>query len=324
VHGFATFDPALKLGGVVFNRIGGPAHLQYLQDALSQLPGVTCCGGLPRSAELAIPERHLGLTTAEDYPLGEDYLEKLADLLETHLDLDGLLATLSALSFPAEIPPAAVAPAVRLAVARDRAFCFYYPENLELLAASGAELVFFSPLTDRELPPNLDGVYLGGGYPELFAAELAANSSLRRSLQEQAAAGLPIYAECGGLMYLSRELEDLEGRSHPLAGVLPLKVRMLKKLRALGYREITLTAAGLLGPEGTQARGHEFHYSEIAGGAEGLERLYRLTSRRGQETAAEGFTVHNVLASYVHLHFASNPAVARHLVERCRLYKERR
>ena len=264
VHGFASFDPDLTLAGVVFNRIGGAAHLHYLEQALSQLAGVKCLGGLPREAHLTIPERHLGLTTAEDHPLEEEHLEHLADFLEDHLDLDGLLASLPVLAISPEAPPPPVAPTVRLGVARDRAFCFYYPENLELLARFGAELVPFSPLTAPQLPENLHGLYLGGGYPELFAAQLAANEGLKRDLREQAAAGLPVYAECGGLMYLSQEIQDLEGRHYPMAGVLPLKVRMLKRFRALGYREITLTAAGLLGPAGTRARGHEFHYSEIA------------------------------------------------------------
>ena len=236
VHGFASFDPDLKLAGVVFNRVGGPAHLHYLEQALSQLAGVKCLGGLPRKAELAIPERHLGLTTTEDHPLEEEHLEHLADVMEEHVDLEGLLAALPVLALPREAAPAAVAPTVRLGLARDRAFCFYYPENLELLARFGAELVPFSPLKDRELPENLHGIYLGGGYPELFAAQLAANEGLKRELAAQAAAGLPIYAECGGLMYLSQEIKDLEGRTHAMVGLLPLKVRMLKKLRALGYR----------------------------------------------------------------------------------------
>jgi cobyrinic acid a,c-diamide synthase len=322
VHGFASFDPELTLAGVVFNRIGGATHLHYLEQALSQLGEVKCLGGLPREAKLAIPERHLGLTTAEDHPLQEEYLGRLADLLEEHLDLEGLLAALPCLEMPPAVPLEAAPPTVRLGVARDQAFCFYYPENLELLARFGAELLPFSPLTDRQLPENLHGVYLGGGYPELFAAPLAANDGLKQDLAEQAAAGLPIYAECGGLMYLSQEIQDLEGRRHSMAGLLPLKVRMLKRLKALGYREITLTAAGLLGPAGTQARGHEFHYSEIAAETGDLPRLYRLTARQGAAALAEGYCRNHILASYVHLHFGSNPEVARHLVENCRAYKE--
>jgi cobyrinic acid a,c-diamide synthase len=321
VLGFASFDLAVSLAGVVFNRIGSPAHLDFLQQALTLLPGVRCFGGLPRDQELAIPERHLGLATAEDHPLDDSYLGRLADRLETHLDLEGLLNALPRLTLPEEPAPVAEPASVRLGVARDRAFCFYYPENLELLASFGAELVPFSPLTDRELPAGLDGVYLGGGYPELYAEQLAANEGLKQALKQGAARGLPIYAECGGLMYLAREILDLEGRAHPMAGVLPFTVRMLPRLKALGYREVTLTAAGLLGPAGTTARGHEFHYSEIVGEPIGVPRLYRLTPRRGVAAVSEGYSEKNVLASYVHLHFGSNPEVARHLVANCRAYK---
>ncbi|OGR31170.1 MAG: cobyrinic acid a,c-diamide synthase [Desulfobacca sp. RBG_16_60_12] len=323
VHGFASFDPDLSLAGVVFNRIGSAAHLEYLQQALTSLPGVRCFGGLPRDGELAIPERHLGLATAEDHPLDDSYLRRLADRLETHLDLEGLLEALPRLTLPEEPAPAAAPPLVRLGVARDQAFCFYYPENLELLVRFGAELVFFSPLEDRELPAGLDGIYLGGGYPELYAEQLAANAGLKQALKAGAAEGLPIYAECGGLMYLAREIRDLEGRVHPMAGVFPFSVRMLPRLKALGYREVTLTADSLLGPEGTTARGHEFHYSEIVSEPDGVPRLYRLTPRRGGAAVNEGYGEHHVLASYVHLHFGSNPEVARHLVETCRAYKEK-
>jgi cobyrinic acid a,c-diamide synthase len=324
VHGFATFDPDLKLAGVVFNRIGGPGHLTYLEQALSQLPGITCFGGLPRDQDLIIPERHLGLATADDHPLGEEYLEYLAHLMEAHLDLEALCQALPPLSLPEATTGGVLPPVVRLGVARDQAFCFYYPENLELLAGCGAELVPFSPLHDRKLPENLHGIYLGGGYPELFAPQLSANRDLRRNLKEHAAAGLPIYAECGGLMYLSREIQDLQGQVHPMAGLLPFPVRMLPRLKALGYREITLMAAGLLGPAGTRARGHEFHYSEIAAEPGDLPRLYRITARQGGEAATEGYCLHNILASYVHQHFGSNPDVARHFVESCRAFKEKR
>jgi cobyrinic acid a,c-diamide synthase len=321
VHGFASFDPELTMAGVIFNRIGSATHLDYLQQALSSLKGVRCFGGLPRDQELAIPERHLGLATTEDHPLQEAYLHHLADWLEAHLDLDGLLKALPLLDLPEEPTPESAPTTVRLGVARDRAFCFYYPENLELLAGSGAELAFFSPLYDRTLPAGLHGIYLGGGYPELYAAQLSANSGMRQAVGEYAAQGLPIYAECGGLMYLAREIRDLEGQAHPMVGVFPFTVRMLPRLKALGYREVTLAAAGLLGPAGTRARGHEFHYSEMVGEPIGLPRIYRLTSRKGGEAVAEGYSEHNVLASYVHLHFSSNPEVARNLVASCRAYK---
>jgi cobyrinic acid a,c-diamide synthase len=322
VQGFAGFDSELTMAGVVFNRIGSATHLEYLQQALASLKDVHCFGGLPRAQEIIIPERHLGLTTTEDYPLGEAYFHHLADWIEDHLDLDGLLENLPPLALPEEAHAEIKLPTVRLGVARDRAFCFYYPENLELLADAGAELVNFSPLEDRELPSDLHGVYLGGGYPELYAAQLSANTHMRQALIEYAAAGLPIYAECGGLMYLTKEIRDLEGQAHPMTGVFPFTVRMLPRLKALGYREVTLAAAGLLGPAGTRARGHEFHYSEMMGEPGGVPRLYRLTPRKGGETVAEGYSRYNVLASYVHLHFGSNPDLARNLVASCRRYKD--
>ena len=324
VHGFATFDPEISLAGVIFNRVGSPTHLDYLRQALEQAGKVRCFGGLPREMELAIPERHLGLVTTEDHPLEGAYLEGLADLVERHLDLDGLLAALPPVPLGDTSAAACPAPTIRLGVARDRAFCFYYPDNLEWLANFGAEIVPFSPLDDQDLPGGLHGLYLGGGYPELFARQLSANLPMLQAIRAQAEAGLPIYAECGGLMYLCREISDLEGECHAMAGVLPFVVRMLPRLKALGYREITLTADGLLGPAGTRARGHEFHYSEIISAPAEFPRLYQLTARRGGAPVQEGYTVNQVLASYVHLHFGSNPEVARHLVACCQKFKENR
>jgi len=335
VHGFASFDPDLTLSGVIFNRIGSPTHLSYLEQALEQSGEVPCLGGIPRDRELNIPERHLGLTTAQDHPLSAEYMQHLADLMEKCLDLDLLLKGLPACrrETPADAPSPAPPlqrkpktenrkPPIRLGVAQDRAFCFYYPENLEWLEHFGAQIVHFSPLTDTELPPDLHGLYLGGGYPELLATQLAENHPMMQAIGAQARAGMPIYAECGGLMYLSREITDLDGQPHPMAGLLPLKVRMLPSLRSLGYREIILVADGLLGPPGTRARGHEFHYSEIVSESPDLGRLYRIMDRQGENSRPEGYTLGNVLASYVHLHFSSNPELARHLVGNCRGFKE--
>jgi len=322
VHGFASFDPDLKLAGVIFNRVGSAAHLNSLRQAMAAVPQVPCFGGLPREEALRIPERHLGLTTAEDHPLSPDYLARLADLVEAHLDLEALWAALPELSLPPVPEEAKPAPVVRLGVARDRAFCFYYPDNLEWLARSGAELVPFSPLTDPGLPPEVHGLYFGGGYPELAARELAANGPFLADLRARVAAGLPVYAECGGLMYLGEALRDLAGELHPMAGILPLRFQMLPRLQALGYREVTLTADTLLGPAGTTLRGHEFHYSEITGEAGALARVYLLTPRRGGEAVREGYSTEKVLASYVHLHFGSCPQAARALVAACEKFKQ--
>lgn len=323
VYGFAAFDPGLSLAGVVFNRVAGPSHLNYLRQAMASLPGIPCFGGLPREAELGIPERHLGLATAEDHPLSGAYLEKLAHLMEEHVDLAGLWDALPEIR-PEPAPELAPGTGdVRLAVARDRAFCFYYPDNLEWLRHFGAELVPFSPLTDPCLPPDVHGLYLGGGYPELAARELAANHALRQDLRAKAQAGLPIYAECGGLMYLGEEIQDGDGHRHAMAGLLPLCFRLLPRLKALGYREVTLMADSLLGPAGTVLRGHEFHYSEIVSDTGATPRAYRLSPRRGGRPQVEGYAAGNILASYVHVHFGSNPAAARSFVAACRDFKNR-
>jgi len=206
---------------------------------------------------------------------------------------------------------------VRVAVARDEAFCFCYPENLELLQAAGAEIIPFSPLRDPALPAGIDGLYLPGGYPELHAGRLAQNESLLREIRQQAAAGLPVYAECGGFMLLA---ESIDGR--PMAGVFPARARMLTKRKAIGYRQVTLTAKSPLGPAGTVARGHEFHYSEMEMPEE-VARCYRLFRPGGEDLGCEGFRVHNVLGSYIHLHFGSNPQVPVNFVESCQKFKER-
>ena len=203
-------------------------------------------------------------------------------------------------------------PRVRIGVARDEAFCFCYPDNLELLEAAGAEIVPFSPLRDPALPAGIDGLYLPGGYPELHAERLAKNGGLLRDLREAADAGLPIYAECGGFMFLAEAIDEI-----PMAGVFPARARMLKRRKALGYREVTFTADTLLGPAGMVVRGHEFHYSEMDL-PDTVETCYRLSRRGGGEVGAEGYRSGSALGSYIHLHFGSNPGMAKNFVENCR------
>lgn len=325
-RGFVEFDPGLSWAGLLANQVGSTAHVEILRRAMSLVPGLPFLGGLKREPALALPERHLGLVTAEEGGLGPERWEMLADWLEQGLDLEGLLAGLPELDLPAPEAEDEVAipagPRVRLGVARDRAFCFYYQENLRRLERAGAELVFFSPLADRALPPGLSGIYLGGGYPELFAPELAANQEMRAALADFARRGGVIYAECGGMMYLGRALLDQDGRRHPMCGVLDLETRMLPRLKALGYREVRFGADTPLGPAGTVARGHEFHYSELTASPRGVDQVYRARGRRGEEPGCLGLLAGNVLASYVHLHFGSNPELATALVDSCRAVKD--
>lgn len=312
VQGFCDFDPRVRIAGVVFNRVGGDAHLGLLREALASAALPPCLGGFPDDPALRLPERHLGLVTAAETALAPAVL---ADAAERHLDVDAILVLASR---AAASPPAATTdvrperPRVRIAVARDAAFSFYYPENLERLADAGAEIVPFSPLADARLPACVAGVYLGGGYPEVHAAALAANASLLADLRAFAGAGGLVYAECGGLMLLGTALEDEDGRTHAMAGVLPLRTRMASRALTLGYREVAITAPFL--PR-LSARGHEFHRSTLdPPPATSLTPAYRVRDPRTGATAAEGFCVGRTLASYVHLHFASAPALPAALV----------
>jgi cobyrinic acid a,c-diamide synthase len=331
VQGFENFDPDLAFAGVVFNHLGSGRHLAYLQAAMDGRVALPCLGGLKRDSVEAIPERHLGLLTAEDHRLSAAQAEKLADAIEAGIDLDRLLDSLPEVALAAPSAPTAVqgiAPTdrdrqVRIAVARDQAFCFYYPENLELLAAAGAEIVPFSPLTDDRLPEDIDGLYFGGGYPELHAAKLGANTGLRREVKTASRSGMPIYGECGGFMFLCRELVDADGIAHPMTGCFPFQSRMLGRLNSLGYREIRLGRGSLLGPAGICLRGHEFHYSETEI-AQDWQGVYQVSDRQGRPQANEGFVCDQTLGSYYHLHFGSQPAAAGHFVAACRAFRVER
>ncbi|HOD80508.1 MAG: Cobyrinic acid A,C-diamide synthase [Planctomycetes bacterium ADurb.Bin126] len=330
VRGFASFEPSVRVAGVIANRCGSDRHVEGLRTSLQAASCPPLVGAIPRDALPALQHRHLGLLTADSDTLTEQTLEALADAAERWVELDAVMALARTGRNHQDHEDHEDRKGrdrdhkdqtrCRIGVARDRAFHFYYPDNLEALRAAGAELAEFSPLTDRELPEGVDGLYFGGGYPEVHAAELAANAPMRTAVREFADRGGCIYAECGGLIYLGRTLRGLDGASHQMAGVLPVVTRMLERLRTLGYVEVELAADAAWGAAGQRLRGHEFHYSEIesdelAGG--GWERAYRLNRRRGGVERSEGFQRGRVLASYVHLHWASRPEAAGRLVDAC-------
>jgi cobyrinic acid a,c-diamide synthase len=322
--GFENFDKALSVRGVLFNRVGSESHAALLKGAAADRSPLDMVGALPRDLELTLPERHLGLAQAEEV-LSDSYLDRLSGLIEKGVDLDQLLKIASECRFQ---PAGAVAEEggrpvqkknrsspVRLGVAWDEAFSFYYRDNLDLLQNAGAELVYFSPIRDEKLPPSLHGLYFGGGYPELHAAGLSKNDSLIDEIRKKGENGLPIYAECGGFIYLTEGLFDGEDHAFPFVGLFPSRARMLKKRKALGYVEVRLKEDCLLGNAGTVARGHEFHYSELIENFQGrpeIRAVYEAASRKG--TVVSGFQYKNTLASYVHLHFHSNPGFAEGLL----------
>ena len=333
VLGFTRFDPEVEFAGVLFNRIGGPRHLAYLEEAMSaNIPEIPVLGGIPRDEGLRIPERHLGLVTAEEILLSPEWIEKAAGMVNRRVNTDLLLErTLrgGAPTLPEAPAPNAADSPVLLAVAKDAAFCFYYEDNLDLLRRFGAEIRFFSPLAGETIPVGSAGVYLGGGYPEVHAETLSRLGrdgffkDIRRAVEQE----MPVYAECGGLMALSRFIDTLDGVRRPMAGVLPFGVRMLGRRKALGYTEAALRRPCLLGPPGLRLRGHEFHYSEIVEADEAssaAEFAYEIHGRKERASTLEGYMVGSALASYVHLHWGSAPEAAEAFVEHCRRWRARR
>lgn len=320
VAGFAGFEPGVRIGGVIANSCGSERHAGWVSDALRGAGQAPLVGALPRGAFPSLPSRHLGLAT----PPPGAALDEFVCAAERYLQLEAILAlahTAPPLALPEARRPDANGGPARVGVAQDAAFHFYYPDNLAALEAAGATLVRFSPLTEERLPADLDGLYLGGGYPEEHAAALSANRAMREDVRAFAAGGRPVYAECGGLMYLSQGIETTGGERHAMAGVLPVWTRMLTQRKALGYVEATAENDSLFAAAGETLRGHEFHYSELLPAADGgVDWLpaYRLARRREEARGLEGFQRGRVLASYVHLHFASHPGAASRFVRACR------
>lgn len=308
VHGFRTFDPDVRVAGVIFNRVGSDIHEQLLREAVAD-SGLPVLGALRRDERIVTPERHLGLVpVVEREREARTALDALAVAAERYVDLDAverLAAAAPPLDGPAWSPeaPERVASATRIAVARGPAFSFHYAENLELLEAAGAELVPFDPLRDESLPADVGGLVLAGGFPEAFGAELSANVPLRRAVAAFADRGGPVLAECGGLLYLGRELDG-----HEMVGALPLRGTMSRRL-TLGYRDATVATATPWSDAGATVRGHEFHYSRVEPTDPTLERAWQLTTRTFDR--ADGFVRGGIQAGYLHVHWAAYPQLAR-------------
>jgi len=318
VLGFEMFDRDLSLAGIILNRVASERHYQLLKTAILDTCKTPILGWLPRESSISIPERHLGLQTSEETIGREEsalQFEALAKLAEKHLDLDRLTALECGLDLRPNTQIASSIPQnlVRIGVARDHAFSFYYEDNFDLLRQNGAGIISFSPLNDSKLPPDLDALYLGGGFPELYASQLGANIPMLASIRAFISAGKPVYAECGGMIYLSSTLTTADGITHPMAGVLPFSMEMTDKLVQFGYVTVQFTRDSLLGPCGTTVRGHSFHYSRIANDAS-LPTSYSVNYSLSGKQQAEGYVLGNVLASYIHLHFRANSAIAGHFI----------
>lgn len=318
--GYAKFDPALNVRGVLFNRVRSEGHYRLLQEAVEADTDLAVVGYLRPDASVTIPDRHLGLRTAIEEGQSDLY-DRLARSAAETIDLNRVeaLARSAGDFVTGDLPrPVTAGPqqAVRIGLAYDAAFCFYYQDNLELLEAAGADIVRFSPLRDAGLP-DVDLLYFGGGYPELYGEILEANVSMRTAVRAFSEQDRPIYAECGGLMYLTQALRDGEGKRHEMVGVFPAEAIMRKSGMTLGYRTVEIAEPCMLGRAGTVVRGHEFHYSLLEPKGD-LDYACTLSDASGKPVGWDGLTMGNTLALYSHLHFGSHPEVVVNLLNAVR------
>ncbi len=318
IRGFEEMISTEKgISGVVLNKVASPRHVELIKGAVSRYCCTRIIGAIPRERAIEIPSRHLGLFMGEEKPLKD--LSSLSDIICQHLDMDILVKISKDCKGPGQCPPAFSSSQdngvkganVQIGIARDQAFCFYYEDNLRIFESAGASLVPFSPLKDEGLPRGISGLYLGGGYPELFAEQLSENKRLRQEIKDLSWTGMPIFAECGGFMYLCRSITDIKGQDYDMAGVFPADARMQKRLASLGYRDITIDSPCPLGGPGDRLHGHEFHYS-VANFNGPVEKIFSMNHR-----GKEGYRIKNTIAGYVHIHFGSTPQAPAQFVNTC-------
>ena len=312
--GFREFDKSLNLAGVILNRLGSDSHGKMIVDALDTL-GIKCFGALKRNDEFHLPERHLGLVpTSENH--ADDVLKKICAAVEEQVDVDALIdIARNVTPLKSSARAEKISSSVKIGVARDEAFNFYYGASLRELERLGAEIVDFSPLNDAHLPADIGGLIIGGGFPEMFAAQLERNQNLRAEIFHAAQDGLPIFAECGGFMYLMRELVDFDGKIFEMCGVIDGVATMTGKLQTVGYVDAEILRDCVIGRAGDKIHAHEFHFSTAQTSDEKIFRCTRL--RTGNEYLA-GAAIKNVVASYLHIHFAGCPNAAKTFIDACK------
>ena len=320
VKGYCSYCPKIKIFGVIANNVSSERHAEILKIALKtdRLPPLL--GWIPRDEKLKLPERHLGLVPVFENRKKQKWFNTLADICEKHVDIETILKSsvvarqssvarrqkTSISRFNHQITKSSNRQ-IKIAVAYDDAFNFYYEDNFDALRNAGFEIIFFSPLKDKTLPAGIKFLYIGGGFPEVFAERLSANKSLLKSVAHFAKVGGHVFAECGGFMYLSENISSGR-RKYNMCGVLPCRIKMGSKLHSLGYREIKLKQRGFLGEKGTVFRGHEFHWSEAEFTSKNIVPAFEIRgTRKDSKWTAAGIRIKNVIASYIHMHFLSNP-----------------
>ncbi|ASE84122.1 TPA: cobyrinate a,c-diamide synthase [Citrobacter koseri] len=315
VMGFQHFDPDLNIAGVIVNRVNSETHYQLLKTAIERYCSLPVLGYVPGVEGVALPERHLGLITARESVVNQQPWQDFADTLERTLDIDALLSLSQLTALPAGEWPALPDPqagkGLTVAIADDEAFNFYYPDNIKLLERTGVTMTCFSPLHDSTLP-ECQMIWLGGGYPELHAAALAANTPMLAQMRAAHQRGVAIYAECGGLMYLGSTLEDASGEIHRMVDVIPGHSKMGKRLTRFGYCEAQAREQTLLAAAGEVLRGHEFHYSDFLPENPAVMACRKVRDGKTLQEWSGGWQVGNTFASYLHVHFAQRPAMLNH------------
>ena len=319
--GYREYAPDVEIAGVILNQLGSDNHEQIIREAMAGI-GMPVLGALHRTDALQTPERHLGLTPVTETET-DALIAHMAETVGAGLDLAAIrsVAESAPVLFPETEETAGEKTPVRIGVAKDEAFTFYYPTSLSALAEKGAELVPFSPLADETIP-DVDGLLFGGGFPEMFLEKLAANVSLKTSIKNARDAGMPIFAECGGLMYLCREIFDFEEKEYEMVGLVPAVCRMQKKLQRVGYVTAKALRESILAQAGETLRGHEFHFSTMEPDASDFPWAYELTGSRQKEAHREGYAAGAVLASYLHINFDGSPAAADRFLSACRAYRK--
>ena len=324
--GYSSFDPALKIAGVIINNVASRKHEQWVREAIESI-GLPVIGAIPKLPDLTVPERHLGLlTTAGHEEKTYQFIDNAKQAVEKYVDLEQIRAIASqaaAIKQTDSKVRKSNYQKVKVAVARDEAFCFYYEDNLDMLRECGAEIAFFSPLHDERLPQDVHGLYLGGGYPELYAKALSDNLNMMHGLKSIITNGLPTYAECGGFMVLTQYLLDMAGIKHPMLDIIPGHTRMIDRL-TMGYREVVPLEDNILSNQGEVMRGHEFHYSEWVFEHNDIPFAYQVTPRGNEAVRQEGYSHKNILASYIHVHFEAMPEGCLRFIEKCSAYKDKK
>lgn len=328
VLGFQKFDPEVNVAGVIINMVNSERHYEILKEAIEEMTDVKCYGYLKKNSEMNLSSRHLGLIPSYEVDQLKEKIDLISDMMEESIDFDGLL-TLAQTAPDLEadaVEPVKQFKQLKIGVPLDNAFNFYYQDNLDLLQFLGAEIVNFSPVKDAHIPQNLDGLYVGGGFPEVFAKELTANKTMLADIKAFVESNRPVYAECGGLMYMCKSITDLEDKTFDMVGLIDNESVMTKRLQRFGYVEVELEETTIIGPKGLRFMAHEFHRSQVIDSSNDTL-CYKVEKDRGNGNISKwqcGYGYKNFLGAYAHVHFYNNLEIPVNFLKICQQVKEQK